>query len=91
MTNGPGKSDRPVVPEKSPNNAGQPDAERMEGRGLAKGTCDSKTRPGHRAGKTRRVRWSGYVKQQKRIRSCGSRRFCTTSTTSKRSVWLTFD
>jgi RNA-directed DNA polymerase len=37
MTNGPGKSDRPVVPEKSPNNAGQPAAEGMEGRGLAKG------------------------------------------------------
>src|SRR5574337_1187302 len=37
MTNGPGKSDRPVVPEKSSNNAGQPVAERMEGRGLAKG------------------------------------------------------
>jgi len=37
MTNGPGKSDRPVVPEKSPNKAGQPVAEGMEGRGLAKG------------------------------------------------------
>ena len=37
MTNGPGKSDRPTVPEKSPNNAGQPVAERMEGKGLAKG------------------------------------------------------
>ena len=45
MTNGLGKSDRPVVPEKSPNNAGQaahsvqakPAAEGMEGRGLAKG------------------------------------------------------
>jgi hypothetical protein len=37
MTNGPGKSDRPVVPEKSPNNAGQPAAEGMEGRGLVKG------------------------------------------------------
>src|SRR5580700_5877187 len=37
MTNGPGKSDRPVVPAKSPNNAGQPAAEGMEGRGLAKG------------------------------------------------------
>ena len=37
MTNGPGKSDRPVVPEKSPNNAGPPVAEGMEGRGLAKG------------------------------------------------------
>src|ERR1700683_5486177 len=37
MTNGPGKSDRPTVPEKSSNNAGQPAAEGMEGRGLAKG------------------------------------------------------
>src|ERR1700693_5626272 len=37
MTNGPGKSDRPTVPGKSPNNAGQPAAEGMEGRGLAKG------------------------------------------------------
>jgi hypothetical protein len=37
MTNGPGKSDSPVVPEKSPNNAEQPAAEGMEGRGLAKG------------------------------------------------------
>jgi RNA-directed DNA polymerase len=37
MMNEPGKSDRPVVPEKSPNNAGQPAAEGMEGRGLAKG------------------------------------------------------
>jgi hypothetical protein len=37
MTNGPGKSDRPTVPEKFSNNAGQPAAEGMEGRGLAKG------------------------------------------------------
>jgi RNA-directed DNA polymerase len=37
MTNGPGKSDSPVVPEKSLNNAGPPAAEGMEGRGLAKG------------------------------------------------------
>src|SRR5213596_3516243 len=37
MTNGPGKSDRPVVPEKSSNKAGQPAAEGMEGKGLAKG------------------------------------------------------
>src|SRR6202040_2391745 len=37
MTNGSGKSDRPVVPAKSPNNVGQPTAEGMEGRGLAKG------------------------------------------------------
>ena len=37
MTNGDGKLDRRVVPEKFPNNAGQPGAEGMEGRGLAKG------------------------------------------------------
>src|ERR1700733_11031455 len=37
MTNESGKSDRPTVPEKFPNNAGQPAAEGMEGRGLAKG------------------------------------------------------
>ena len=37
MTNGPGKSDSPTVPEKSPNKAGPPAAEGMEGSGLAKG------------------------------------------------------
>ncbi len=48
MMNGHGKSDRPVVPAKSPNNAdgllaslddvkGRSVAEGMEGRGLAKG------------------------------------------------------
>src|SRR5260370_25566829 len=37
MTNGSGKWDSPVVPGKSPNKAGQPVAEGMEGRGLAKG------------------------------------------------------
>jgi len=37
MMNGPGKSDRPVVPEKSPNNTGPPVAEGREGSGLAKG------------------------------------------------------
>src|ERR1700731_3946911 len=37
MTNGPGKSDRPTVPGKSPNKAGQSAAEGMEGSGLAKG------------------------------------------------------
>ena len=37
MMHGPGKSDRPVVPERSSNKAGQPVAEGREGRGLAKG------------------------------------------------------
>ncbi len=35
--NGPGKSDRPVVPRKPSNKAGSSAAERVEGRGLAKG------------------------------------------------------
>src|SRR6266576_6050289 len=37
MMNGPGKSDSPKVPGKSPNKVGQPAAEEMEGNGLAKG------------------------------------------------------
>ena len=37
MMDGHGKSDRSIVPGKSPNNAGQPAAEEMEGRDLAKG------------------------------------------------------
>jgi RNA-directed DNA polymerase len=43
--NGHGKSDRPVVPVKSPNNAGQPVAEEMEGRGLAKGNLRQQNAP----------------------------------------------
>jgi hypothetical protein len=38
--NGPGKSDRLVVPTKQPNKAGKPGAEVVEGRGLAKGNTD---------------------------------------------------
>ncbi len=37
MTDGHGKSDSPIVPGKSPNKAGPPVAEGMEGNGLAKG------------------------------------------------------
>ena len=37
MMNGQGKSDRPEVPGKSLNNAGQPGAEGMEGSGLDDG------------------------------------------------------
>jgi len=86
MMNEPGKSDRPVVPEKSPNNAGQPAAEGWREGVWPKGIRHSKTRPGHRAGTTRPVRWSGYVKQQRRIGSCGSPRSCTISITWKRCV-----
>jgi RNA-directed DNA polymerase len=44
-----GKSDRPAVPEKSPNKTGQPEAEEMEGRGLTKGNL-----PQQNASRTRR-------------------------------------
>ncbi len=43
MMNEHGKSDRPIVPGKSPNKAGQPAAEEMEGRGLAKGNLGQQT------------------------------------------------
>src|SRR5262249_9461495 len=89
MMNGRGKSDRPVLPEKSPNNAGQPVAEGMEGRGRAKGNLLQQNASRLRAGQTRPVRWSGYVKQQEGIGSCGSLRSCTTSITWKHSAWPT--
>jgi len=43
--NNQGKSDRPAVPMKSPNNAGQPAAEEMEGSGLAKGNLRQQNAP----------------------------------------------
>jgi group II intron reverse transcriptase/maturase len=45
MMNGHGKSDRPAVPVKSPNNAGPPAAEGTEGRGLAKGNLQQQNAP----------------------------------------------
>ena len=91
MMNEHGKSDRSVVPEKPPNKAGQPAAERMEGRGLTKGNLQQQNVSGHRAGRTRLARWSEYVKQQVRIRRRGSRRFFTTSTAWKRCARPTSD
>jgi len=46
----PGKSDRPVIPAKSPNNAERSVAEAVEERGLAEGNTDDPTRPGRSAG-----------------------------------------
>ena len=43
--NGPGQSDRSVVPTKSPNNAERSATEGMEGRGLAKGNPSRHTAP----------------------------------------------
>jgi RNA-directed DNA polymerase len=45
-----GKSDSPIVPAKPPNNAGEPVAEVVEERGLAKGNTDDLSRPGRSAG-----------------------------------------
>ena len=45
-----GKSDRPVVPEKLPNNAALAAAEAVEGTGLPEGNTARETRPGRRAG-----------------------------------------
>ena len=43
VMNDPGKSDRPVVPTKPPNNAGRPAAEAVEGRGRPKGNLNPQT------------------------------------------------
>ena len=52
MMNDRGKSDSSVVPEKPPNNAAEPAAEVVEGRGLAKGNSpEQQRRPGLRAGR----------------------------------------
>jgi RNA-directed DNA polymerase len=45
MMHGHGQSDSPVVPTKFPNKAGEPAAEGMEGRGLAKGNLSQQTAP----------------------------------------------
>jgi RNA-directed DNA polymerase len=45
-----GKSDRPVVPKKLPNNAASAAAEAVEERGLPEGNTARETRPGRRAG-----------------------------------------
>ena len=74
-----GKSDSPVVPAKSPNNAASAVAEAMEERGLAKENTASKTRPGHRAGTGAQVRWIVCAKLHNRIKEHGSQRCCTTS------------
>jgi RNA-directed DNA polymerase len=59
MTNEPGKSARPVVPEKSSNKAGQPVAEEMEGSGLAKGNL-----PQQNAFAIDQRRWRGEGKPE---------------------------
>ena len=53
-----GKSDRPVVPAKLPNNTGSPGAEAVEGRGLAEGNTDQLDTP-RTQGRRRRAKRAG--------------------------------
>src|SRR4051794_3681667 len=69
MTNGQGKSDSPVVPEKPPNEAAARAEEVVEGGSWSRGTRRSLTSPGHRAGSACTTRSLGYVRQQRRIGS----------------------
>ena len=83
MTNERGKSDRPIrteeVPEQNQNTGGGGDG----GKGSGQGKLEPAKRvPGSEPGRRATVRWSGYGKQRRRIRSCGSPRSCTTSMTS---------
>src|ERR1035441_84081 len=64
--NGHGKSDESVVPMKSPNNAGQPVAEEMEGRGLAKGNLQQQNAP-------RTLSRQGAPSALERVRQAASR------------------
>ena len=60
--NGHGKSDRPMVPAKLPNNDARASAEAMEGRGLAKGNLRGQNAAAElRAGNVCSVCSSGYV------------------------------
>ena len=71
MTNGPGKSDRPVVSEKSPNKAGPPVAEGMEGKGLAKGNLlqqNASRTPGRNDAPSALERVRQAAKQDRKLR-----------------------
>ena len=73
------KSDSPVVPAKSPNNAASAVAEAMEERGLAKDNAAGKTRPGHRAGAGALSALDRVRQVHNRIKEHGSQRCCTMS------------
>jgi group II intron reverse transcriptase/maturase len=66
MTNGDGKSDSSVVPEKPPNKAGRPAAEAVEGRELAKGNP-------HESNTPRTQRRDGVPSALERIRQAARR------------------
>ena len=89
MRNELGKSDRPAVPAKSWNNAGQPVAEGMEGNGLAKGNLPQQNAfrtPSREDALSALERVRQAASKDKEMRFTGS---CTTSTTWKRCAWPT--
>ena len=79
MTNDPGKSDRFVVPVKSPNTAPERAVEVMEGRGRAKGNTPERNAPGRRAGSARPARLSVYGRWHNGTGHSGSPRSSITS------------
>ena len=75
------KSDSPKVPEKSPNKAGQPAAEEMEGRDLTKGNPQQQNASRTQCRTDAHSALERIRQAAKRIRRCGSLRSCTTSMT----------
>jgi group II intron reverse transcriptase/maturase len=69
MTHGHGKSDSSIVPQKSPNKAGQPAAEGMEGRELAKGNSREQNAP-----RTQRRTSAPSALERVRQAACSNRR-----------------
>jgi len=78
--NGPGQSDRPVVPAKSPNKAGRRAAEGMEGRGLAKGNPNQQTAP-------RAQDRGGAPSARERVRQAAERNKAVRVTTLRHHVY----
>jgi len=65
--NEPRKSDSPIIPMNSPNKAGQPAAEAVEGRGLAKGNLPQQNAP-------RTQCRPGALRARERVRLAATRR-----------------
>jgi group II intron reverse transcriptase/maturase len=66
MTHGVGKSDSSEVPTKSPNKVGDPTAEAVEGRGLAKGNTDQRNAPRTQSRMGRALSGLGRVREAAR-------------------------
>jgi len=89
MTNGPGKSDRPVVLRSPQTKSGNRWRSGMEGRDWPKGTCHSKTRPGHRAGKDAPSALERVRPSSRKDKKFGSRRSCHIYKPGNAAEWPT--